>query len=151
MQPLAEHTGTWTGTNQFRQMPTDEPHRAPATAALALAGRGTIAVLSYTWTHPADGPQDGQLMLGPDDEPGAVLALWGDSWHQSPAVKVLHGQLVEDGASVEYAYAEGWLWRIALTAADPATLRLQMDNVVPENPVGPAGAYWAMLAELRRD
>jgi hypothetical protein len=108
MEPLIGHTGTWVGTNRFRLMPTDEPAEAPATATLTVSGTGTVAVLAYTWTHAQDGPQEGHLMLGPGEEPGTVLGLWGDSWHQQPAVVVLRGWALEDGIRLQYSYAEGW-------------------------------------------
>jgi hypothetical protein len=150
MVPLIGHTGAWSGTNRFRLMPTDEPGTAPATATLTVSSAGTIAVLAYTWSHPDDGPQEGHLMLGPGEEPGSVVALWGDSWHQQPAVAVLRGGFLDDGVHVRYSYAEGWWWRIALTTPDASTLRLQMDNEVPSGAEQEGGPYWAMLADLHR-
>lgn len=152
MQLLTVHTGDWTGTNRFRLMPDDPPTEADATAQVSLGAGGNLAVLTYTWTHPGDGPQDGVLVLGPDQTPGGVVALWGDSWHQTPVAQQLRGAAVEDSLTVGYSYAEGWEWRITLTADRSDVLRWRMDNVVPAaaSGAGEEVVYWAMVGELRR-
>src|SRR5262245_22698818 len=152
MQLLTLHAGTWVGTNRFRLMPDDPPAEAEATAQLTLGAGGKLAVLAYTWTHAVDGPQDGLLTVGPGDVPGEVLALWGDSWHQKPAAARLRGSAGDDTLTVGFSYAEGWEWRITLTADQPDVLRWRMDNVVPPSPSrGPETVtYWAMDAELHR-
>ena len=68
MQLLTGHSGTWTGTNRFRLMPDDPAAEAHATAQLSLGARGNVAVVAYTWTHPADGEQEG--LLGSGATPG---------------------------------------------------------------------------------
>jgi hypothetical protein len=152
MQLLTRHTGMWVGTNQFRLMPDDSAAEAPATAQLSLAADGNVAALAYTWTHPDDGAQDGLLVLGPDESPGGVVALWGDSWHQKPAVKQLSGTAGHGTLTVGYSYAKGWEWRITLTIDRPDMLCWRMDNVVPPSAssTGEAVTYWAMNSELRR-
>ena len=149
---LTEHTGMWAGTNRFRLMPEDAPAEGGATAHLSLGAAGNVAVLAYTWFHPVDGDQDGVLVLGPADESDELLALWGDSWHQKPAVTQLRGAVDQDSVTVAYSYAEGWEWRITLTTDRPDLLRWRMDNVVPPSASGTdeAVAYWAMDGELRR-
>jgi hypothetical protein len=135
-------------------MPTDEPYAASATAEVSVAAGGHLAVIAYTWSHREDGGQDGLLVIGPDEAPGKVAALWGDSWHQAPAARLLHGAI--DGAviTVGASYAEGWDWNISVDATDAGSLRLRMDNVVPASAAAAqgqqGGAYWAMDAELRR-
>ena len=153
MHALAEHAGAWTGTNQFRLMPTDPFQDSPATAQVSIAARGNLTTIAYTWSHPDDGPQEGLLVVAPSDEPNAVVAMWGDSWHQSPAPRVLDGTF--DGARVvaRYEYGDDWWWQITIDATIPDALSIQMDNIVPESAVpegAPAGAYSAMLADLRR-
>lgn len=152
MQLLARHVGSWSGTNRFRLMPDDPPAEADATAQVSLGAGGNLAVLAYTWTHPDDGAQEGLLVLGPEEAPGAVTALWGDSWHQQPAAKRLLGTAGQGSVTVGYSYAEGWEWRITLTVDRPDSLRWRMDNVVPpfESGTGEPVAYWAMDGELRR-
>jgi hypothetical protein len=152
MQLLTRHAGEWAGTNRFRLMPDDPPADAAATAKLSLGAGGNVAVLTYTWTHPDDGAQDGLLVVGPEEAPGEVIALWGDSWHQQPAAKQLSGTAGGDALTVGYSYAEGWEWRITLTAERPDVLRWRMDNVVPASVSGTAEeiVYWAMDGERRR-
>ena len=151
MDVLREHEGSWEGTNRFRLRPDDEPGEGPATARLAIEAGGVV-VLAYAWTHPQDGPQEGTLTLGLGDEPGSALGLWGDSWHQKPAVAPLRGTVDDESVTVGYEYAEGWWWWITITPASSDLLRWQMDNVVPPSASGAAEPirYWAMQAELRR-
>lgn len=152
MNLLARHAGMWTGTNRFRLMPDDPAAEAAATAQVSLGAGGNLAVLAYNWSHLDDGAQDGLLVVGPDESPGEVVALWGDSWHQKPAAKQLRGTADHDTLTVGYSYGEGWEWRITLVADRPDVLRWRMDNVVPPSASGAAEVltYWAMDAELRR-
>jgi hypothetical protein len=152
MRALSDHAGSWTGTNEFRLMPTDPPHEAAATAEVSPAAAGQLTSIAYTWTHPEDGEQDGLLVVGPDDESEGVVALWGDSWHQSPAPKVLTGSVGDRGIQLSYLYGGNWRWEITVDPTDPDALYLRMDNVVPESadPGGFAGAYPAMETRLRR-
>jgi hypothetical protein len=145
--------GTWSGTNGFRLMPSDPLREFPATAAVTTAAGGHLTLVTYTWQHPDDGPQDGVLLIGPTGEGDAVTATWGDSWHQQPTTMVLSGSRDADGSvSVECGYGGGWSWRIRLEIA-AAGLRLLMENVVPADQSGPdkpAGPYPVMLLQARR-
>ena len=153
MHSLADHAGSWTGTNTFRLMPTDEPFEAPFTASVSLAAGGNIATIAYTWSHPADGAQDGFLVVGPDEEPAAAVAFWGDSWHQAPAPKAFHGAIDGPVTTVGYEYAGDWRWEIIIDASAADALALRMDNIVPASAVpdgtGPV-RYAAMITNLRR-
>src|SRR5262245_56436359 len=87
--------GTWSGSNGFRLMPTDELAEAPAAAAVTTPAGGHGLLVTYEWVHPADGPQEGVLLVGsPDDESQVVSAAWGDSWHQKPSILALTGSLI---------------------------------------------------------
>jgi hypothetical protein len=147
---LTERAGAWTGTNGFRLMPADALHDAPATAEVSVKAGGNLAALAYTWLHPADGPQDGLLVLGPAADPPGVTALWGDSWHQSPEARVCTGTGGVGVIKVGYEYAPGWRWEITVDPTEPGSLRLQMVNVVPEDPAAgrAAVAYPAMVMTL---
>jgi len=147
---FAAATGTWSGSSQFRMMPSDPFSTEPAAGALALAAGGSLVSFAYTWSHPVDGDQDGLLVAGPDDS-GGLVALWADSWHQQPAPMSMTGSIDDDGALlVSGSYAGEWGWRIALSAGDLLTMR--MENVVPASVAGEAdaGPYTVMLAELGR-
>ena len=134
-------------------MPADAPHVAAATADVATAAAGNLTAIAYTWSHPADGPQDGLVVIGPSEEVDGAVAFWGDSWHQSPQPTMLSGGFVDDRLVVSYEYGGGWRWQIIVDATIPDSLKLSMENVVPESAatdtVAP-GAYVAMLADLRR-
>ena len=152
MHPVVDHAGAWAGSNQFRLMPTDPFQEAPATAQVSVAAGGNLASIAYSWSHPQDGAQDGLLVVGGDDS-GGVVALWGDSWHQSPEARVLLGA-IKDGLIVAGCdYGGDWRWTITVDTTVDGSLRIRMDNVIPESAateeIGP-GAYAAMVAELRR-
>ena len=152
MHLLGEHHGSWAGTTRFRLLPTDAPHEGTSTATVTAGGGGTLTSLDYTWEHPTDGTQDGVLVLGPDADPDRVVALWGDSWHQTTA-QVLTGVVEGKAALVRCLYGGDWEWVITVDVTDADALRLRMDNVVPASMAGEghsAGAYWAMDTELRR-
>lgn len=145
--------GTWTGSNGFRLMPTDELYDAPATADVSTAADGHDLVLTYTWAHPADGPQDGVLVAGSADERQVVTAAWGDSWHQKPALLTLTGSLIERRLEASADYGGGWRWVISLDGSGVDRLALTMYNVIPAGHATdevPAGPYPVMVAELRR-
>jgi hypothetical protein len=146
--------GSWEGTNGFRLMPSDPLSEAPASGTVSLAAGGCVATIAYTWIHPQDGAQDGLLALGIGGGDNSITALWGDSWHQHPEVKIFEGTIDERGLiSAGYEYADGWRWEIILDPTEADLLSLRMDNVVlPEAATAeiPAVAYAAMLMELRR-
>ncbi|WFE38319.1 DUF1579 family protein [Micromonospora sp. WMMD998] len=151
---LADAIGAWAGTNGFRMLPADPFAESPATMTVATAAGGHLTTVSYSWAHPDDGPQDGLLVLGVGEQPGSLVAWWGDSWHQQPGPMTLTGD-AGPGATVTLAaqYAGGWGWRVTLDGTDPATLRLRMENVVPADQAGPAapsGPYPVMVTDVRR-
>jgi hypothetical protein len=153
MIPFAKHVGTWHGTNDFRLMPADPFHSAPAGATVLRAAGGNLATITYNWAHPTDGEQSGQLVVGPGENDGEVLAFWGDSWHQHPSPRTLQGTIDAGVINVGYEYEDGWWWRLIVDVTDEAVLQLRMDNVVPEsagNDEFPGGAYLAMVASLTR-
>jgi hypothetical protein len=147
---LSSHQGSWTGTNKFRLMPTDEPYADSATATVSVAAGGIVATIAYTWSHPETGAHDGLLVLGPDEEHGRVIALWGDSFHQSHAARAISGVAEESVVTLRSTYGGDWEWIITVDASDAETLRIRMDNVVPESAHPGVGAYWAMETELQR-
>jgi hypothetical protein len=148
---LARLAGNWAGSNGFRLMPTDDLEHAPATASVSIAAGGHDVVVTYTWEHPQDGPQEGVMLVGSPDEHGQVTVAWGDSWHQKPSILTLAGTQTAARLEVTADYGGGWKWTIGFEGDDP--LAMTMYNVVPaeygteENPAGP---YPAMIAELRR-
>ena len=153
MEIFSQHTGSWRGTNGFRLMPTDPLAPGPATAEVSLGAGGHLAQVSYTWTHPDDGEQSGLLVLGPGEEAGSVVALWGDSWHQAQAAARPTGSVEGGVVDLALTYGGDWGWTISVDTTDPAALRLRMENVVPESAVasgGQAGAYLVMETDLRR-
>jgi hypothetical protein len=154
MTVLSDFAGTWAGTNGFRMMPQDKLAERPATASVTAAARGHMTAFAYSWEHPDDGAQEGLLVVGPADESGSLVALWGDSWHQQPAPMSLTGA-IGAGPTLELtgAYGGNWGWRIVLDLSAPDILRMRMDNVVPDDhasPEVPAGPYPAMLMDVRR-
>jgi hypothetical protein len=154
LDALARAAGTWQGTNGFRLMPADDLYTAPATATVAPDAGGHLVTVGYTWRHPDDGEQQGLLAVGHAEDgaggPDAV-AFWADSWHQQGA-RALEGSADRERLTFEYDYGGGWRWRVEVAATGPS-LTLRMLNVVPESDEAgapPAGAYEAMVMDLRR-
>lgn len=153
MEHLAQHTGSWVGTNGFRLMPSDPRHNADARAEVSLAAKGNLAEIAYTWSHPDDGEQGGLLVVGRGQAPSAITAFWGDSWHQSPEPRILQGTLVSCVMAVGYQYSGEWRWKIVVDATDTNALVLRMDNTIPESAATEsmaAGSYSAMMATMSR-
>jgi hypothetical protein len=145
--------GSWSGSNGFRLMPGDELYEAAARAELIVAAAGYDLVLRYTWVHPADGPQDGVLLVGSPDDEGRVTAAWGDSWHQKPAIAVLNGSLIEGVLEVAADYGGGWRWMISVDGGRDDSLALTMHNVIPDELATdqePAGPYPVMVSAFQR-
>jgi hypothetical protein len=146
--------GTWAGTNGFRLMPGDPLRELPATASVTTAAGGHLTLVTYTWEHPDDGPQDGLLLMGSAGEGDAVVATWGDSWHQKPEPRSLSGTQAADGSiALECSYGEGWAWRVLLELSEAGELRMRMDNVIPASRARAevsAGPYPVMVMLARR-
>lgn len=134
--------GDGAGSYAFRLLPDDDFDEGTSTVAVDAAASGRAVLVSYTWVHPADGPQAGTLLLGVPAEDGAVSAAWVDSWHQRDVV-ALTGTSTPTGAVVAYEYAPGWTWEIEVVIVD-RSLSMVMRNGVPESDDGPAARYDAM-------
>ena len=52
------------GEGGFRLMPGDEMAAGEASATVEAPAGGYALTLTYTWTHPDDGLQDGVLLAG---------------------------------------------------------------------------------------
>jgi len=142
-----DHGGAWSGTNAFRLQPGDPAHEAPA--SLVVVDGGVLTALRYTWEHPDDGPQRGLLAVGAGPEPGRVVGLWGDTWHQAPGPTTVEGEVADGVVSVGYDYVPGaWAWRISLDLARAGELGLRMDNVALPDAGEGAETSWAMAATL---
>jgi hypothetical protein len=151
---LSAFAGSWAGTNGFRLMPGDPLAELPATMTVTMAAGGHLTSVAYTWEHPADGPQDGLLVISAIGDDGSLAAVWGDSWHQKPAPMSLPGG-PGAGGTFEFRgdYGGGWGWRIVFDTGDSDTLRMRMDNVIPADHATAdkaAGPYPVMVMGTRR-
>lgn len=154
MITFAEHLGTWHGTNDFRLLPTDPFHTAPADATVTTAAGGNLVTIAYSWSHPEDSTQDGLLVVGQGENEGDVIAFWADSWHQYPSPRVLLGSVEEGVITLEYEYESGWFWRIYVDMTDEVLLQIRMDNVVPDGGEESdlrGAVYSAMLASFTHE
>lgn len=163
MRPaLPQHSwtmSTFEGTCAFRLMPYDDLAGGPSTATFAEVGQGQV-LLTYTWTHPEDGPQHGVLLVGsPEDLDVAVTATLADSWHQKPGLMNLTGVVSGDTIELASQYAGDWGWQITLTGVGTDRPGMIMRNVVPESaldqlpadaPRVDAGPYDVMVARWSR-
>lgn len=144
-RPYDAAAGRWSGSADFRLLPTDDFSGGDSMLGVADAARGHALQLSYTWAHPDDGDQAGTLLLGVPAEDGAVSSAWVDSWHQ-PTPTALAGRIDGTGTvTLDYEYAPGWRWEVEVRVAD-AVVDLVMRNTVPEQDGEPEHTYDVMLA-----
>lgn len=132
-----------TGTGSFRLMPGDDMAPAPAAAIVRTAAGGHALVLTYEWTHPSDGRQDGVLLVGsPGDDATdqSVEASLIDSWHQQPGPMRLTGTVQGAVAELAGTYAQTWGWQVRIDLTSPDELVLVMRNVIPAEAVAQAPA-----------
>ena len=113
-------------------MPNDEFDTADSTATLSVEAGGWATCLRYTWTHPEDGEQHGILLMASPDDNDLVEATLIDSWHQKPGPMNLVGTRIENTTSLHATYMETWGWNITVTLEDDQSVRMVMQNVVPE-------------------
>lgn len=146
------------GSGGFRLMPGDALATGEATATLETPAGGYALLLTYTWTHPEDGPQNGVLLAGSPEQGGdAVEASWIDSWHQKPAPLHLTGTLEGSALELSAFYSGAWGWQIRLDLGSPQETAVVMRNVIPQEALSQAppgqpmqaGPYVVMDLRLR--
>ena len=129
-------------------MPSDPLAELPARLTVTPAAGDNLAAVAYWWEHPQDGPQDGLLVIGPSAEDGSLVAMWGDSWHQKLAPMLLSGS--QPSAAVlelEGEYGGGWRWRVIFDGRDADNLRVQMDNVIPDDQATAENRRWSLSGD----
>ena len=109
-----------------------------------LVGNGTS--VTYTWIHPADGPQQGFLFMFDGEHEGQTAGVWLDTWHQAPRPIRLAGTYEDSGICMAASYGPGWDWTIRIGAGPDANLLFALDNSSPE-----IDAYPAMAAVYTRE
>lgn len=135
------------GSGGFRLMPGDDMATGDASATLTPQADGHALVLTYSWTHPEDGPQTGVLLAGsPEQEGDAVEASWIDSWHQKPSPLHLTGTLESSALELSAFYSGTWGWQIRLDLGSPEATVVVMRNVIPEEALDQAPPGEAMQA-----
>lgn len=136
--------GDWSGVNEFRLMPEDAAEPLASSARVGTAA-GNGLTLAYTWTHPADGLQEGFLLVFDREHAGEAAGVWLDSWHQAPEPMTLTGTHDRAGIRLTAEYGEGWNWIVMLAKDPDGQLRLSMENQGPD-----VEAYPAMAAVQAR-
>ena len=140
--PYGAPLGQWSGTCDFRLLPTDEFAGSASTLSVTEAAAGRALLLTYSWEHPEDGAQTGTLMLGVVGESGDVPAAWVYSWHQRDVV-ALTGRGAGPALTVGYEDAPGWRWDIEVGGSG-GTTTIVMHNIVPERDSSPEVRYDVM-------
>lgn len=129
---LGDLTGNWIGTNKLRVMPTDPYGESAATATITTAANGCLTTIVYTWAD-GDTPQDGFLAITSGQDPHEAVAVWVDTWHQSPQWMNLSGTISDTGViSLRGTYGaedDRGGWRIHIHPIDATTVRITMDNI----------------------
>ena len=120
------------GEASFRLMPNDEFHTGETWATITEYGAGQYAV-RYSWEHPKNGEQHGEVLLGaPHAEHGLITAGWVDTWHQKPHLQVFTGHLRDRAIALSANYGGDWEWQIELVGLGTGSPAMTFRNVIPE-------------------
>lgn len=120
------------GEASFRLMPTDEFHTGQTWATITEFCTDQYAI-RYSWEHPKDGEQHGELLLGAaHTEDGSITAGWVDTWHQKPHLQVFDGSTSADAILLRANYGGEWEWQIELAGLGTGTPVMTFRNVIPE-------------------
>ncbi|MFC0582759.1 hypothetical protein [Micrococcoides hystricis] len=130
---MAPDTRTVFGQATFRLMPNDDFSTGPTEARITELSLGAFSI-SYSWAHPQDGKQYGQLLIGaPHEESKIVTVGWVDTWHQKPHLQVFTGTAETDSIKLEANYIADWRWQIELIGLSTDSPTMTFRNVVPES------------------
>ena len=127
-------TGCWTGVSKLWLAPTEPVRISEARAEVGTAIADDFLTVAYTWNE--NGPQNGLIVLGQDEESQALQAVWVDSWHQ-PSFMLCKGTPDAAGRIAvqgRYPAPEGpdWGWEIALESDGSDSFLIVMDNITPQ-------------------
>ena len=128
--------GNWSGANRLWLSQREAVRESEAKARVALAARGKFVTIQYSWAD--DGhPQEGLLLIGVEEHPNLVHAVWVDSWHMGDKLMLCDGQVNDSGIiSVTGSYAApsgpDWGWRIEIEAGAEDKFELIMYNISPD-------------------
>lgn len=126
------------GEGGFRLMPDDQFSIGKSSAEVNVEAGSWATTLSYLWVHPEDGEQHGFLLMSQPDEDELVQATFVDSWHQKPGLMNLVGTCVDNTTSLHATYMETWGWNISVSINEDRSVRMVMQNVVPEEAISMA-------------
>lgn len=131
-------SGEWKGTKRLYLGGEAGPEKnSGSRLTIAMAARGTLLLLDYTWKFDGD-PQEGVLLLGYDAAQNAATAAWGDSWHMSQNIMHCVGTIEDRVFNVRGTYAAppgpDWGWRIVLTILTEQSISIVMHNISPDTP-----------------
>lgn len=145
VERLSAAVGGWTGSKRLRMMPTDGYRASDARATVTSAAGGNAVTIAYVWAEEG-AAQEGLLVIADGEGATAATAVWLDSWHQNPQWMILGGAIDEAGVvRMDGSYGPDLGWRIAVDPGEGRTLRIGMDNVMPDT-----GAYAVVEIELTR-
>jgi hypothetical protein len=135
VEDLAVCAGSWRGSNVLEDPHSGRPEESAATATVTPLLGGRFARIDYTWGYQGK-PQEGSLLLGPDEETGVVRGYWFDSWHQSGKIMLFEGPKPSgEPLSLRGSYpappGPDWGWRIELSPSG-SRLVMRMFNVTPD-------------------
>ncbi len=133
---LTELVGRWSGVNRLWVMPGDPVRESETSASVAVAARGALASITYTWAYEGK-PQEGVLMVRTESDPDDVGVVWVDSWHTGNKFMLFRNEGGKEGlVEVRGTYAAppgpDWGWRIVLGADSADEFRIVMYNITPD-------------------
>jgi hypothetical protein len=134
-ETLIHLKGGWSGVNRLWLSPEAPVRMSDATAEVGSVAGGQFLTIAYTWAE--EGPQDGLIVFGWQEESGALQAAWVDSWHNQDKLMSCRGHRAAAGrVAVQGTYpappGPDWGWEIAVEPDGRDSFRMVMDNITPE-------------------
>lgn len=132
-EALSRLRGRWTGMNKLWLTPDDPVLVSDAAAEVGTAVGGRFLTIAYTWAE--EGPQDGLIILGREEDGGTFQAIWVDSWHQGKFMLCQGRPDAAGRVAVQGKYpapsGPDWGWEIAIEPDGRDSFRIVMDNITP--------------------
>ncbi len=135
-ETLKKLIGNWSGSNRLWLSPQEPFRESETKARVATVAGGQFMTIQYTWADDSR-PQEGLLLIGVEERPNLIHAVWIDSWHMGDKFMLCQGQITDNGnVSVAGLYAApsapDWGWRIEIKAGAMELFELAMYNISPE-------------------
>jgi hypothetical protein len=130
---LTACTGTWRGTSTLQDPHSGTPLDSPSTLTITPILLGRFLRVAYTWDYHGE-PQEGEFIIGMQNESGDLTSHWIDTWHMSDKGMTCTGKAGEDELLLPGSYpappGPDWGWNTVIRPTENE-LKVTMFNVPP--------------------